>query len=293
MNILVTGATGFIGKKLIHSLISEHVVHILIRPNSQWEDLSVQHVFEFNDNHQQLADYLFENKIEGIVHLASLYLVQHEASDIKDIILSNIYLGTALLEAAKKSKVKWFLNTGTFWQNYLSDSKEYCPVNFYAASKQAFVDLAKYYTETSDIRFVTLKICDTYGKDDTRPKILTLFRRISESHETLAMSPGEQLIDILYIDDVISGFLCLIKKLISGIILENEYVLRSSERYTLKELAYIFSHINGKTLNIFWGGRSYRDREVMKPWNMGEVLPDWNPMFDIKKGIKKFLEKNE
>jgi len=290
MNILVTGATGFIGKKLIQSLLSEHEVHILVRPNSNWESAGVKHVFIFDDNHQQLADYLGNNKIEGIIHLASLYIAQHETNDIKDIILSNIYLGTALIEAAKIAEVKWFLNTGTFWQNCLSDAEEYCPVNLYAASKQAFIDMARFYTESSSINFVTLKICDTYGKNDTRPKILNLFKRISESQETLSMSPGDQLLDLLYIDDVISGFLCLIKHLVNKNIQGNEYVLRAQKRFTLKELATVYSKVSGKKLNIEWGGRPYRNREVMEPWNGGVILPDWKPNFDVETGIKIFLE---
>jgi len=289
MNILVTGATGFIGKKLLKNLQSEHIVHILIRPDSQIENLYDQPVFVFDDNHDMLADYLEENKIEGIIHLASLFLAQHESNDIKDIILSNIYLGTALLEAAKRTDVKWFLNTGTFWQNYITNSDEYCPVNLYAASKQAFIDIAKYYIETSNIQFVTLKICDTYGVNDTRSKILNLFKRISESGETLLMSPGNQYIDILYIDDVISGFLVLIKNFGNGIKLENEYVLTAKKRFTLKEMAEVYSQVSGKTLNIEWGGRPYRDREVMEPWNKGSVLTGWVPQYEIETGIKIFL----
>lgn len=70
-----------------------------------------------------------------------------------------------MLEACKKAETKWFLNTGTIWQNYnVSDkSDEYNPVDLYAASKQAFITMAKYYTETSKLRFCTLKLCDTYG----------------------------------------------------------------------------------------------------------------------------------
>jgi nucleoside-diphosphate-sugar epimerase len=290
MNILVTGATGFIGKKLIQSLLLENNVHILVRPNSKFENIGTQNIFIFDDNHEELANYFVENKIEGIVHLAALYIAQHETKDIKELILSNIYLGTALLEAAKIADIKWFLNTGTFWQNYISDSQEYCPVNLYAASKQAFIDMAKFYVETGDICFVTLKICDTYGKDDTRPKILNLFKRISESQETLSMSQGMQVLDLLYIDDVILGFLRLINSLINRNVIEPEYVLSALKCYTLKELANIYSKVSGKKLNIEWGGRPYRTREVMNPWNKGIILPNWKPSIEIETGIKLFLD---
>jgi CDP-paratose synthetase len=290
MNILVTGGTGFIGVNLIRKLQNNnHEVFLLVRPNSNRSNIAIKHIFEFQDNLYQLTNYLVENNIDGIIHLASLYLAQHTPEDIKELVLSNIYLGTALLEASKYSKVKWFINTGTFWQNYISDSKEYCPVNLYAASKQAFIDLSKFYTETSNIQFVTLKLCDTFGPKDSRPKILNLFKRISESQEILAMSSGEQLLDILYIDDVVAGFICLVNNIKEGILLDSEYVLCAKKRYTLKELADVYSRVSGKKLNIEWGGRPYRDREVMQPWNNGILLPGWMPNYDIETGIKMFL----
>jgi len=292
MNILVTGGTGFIGENLIRELLNNHEVFLLVRPNSDWSNIAVKHIFVFQDNLDQLTNYLVENNIDGIIHLASLYLTQHKPEDIKELVLSNIYLGTALLEASKASKVKWFINTGTFWQNYISDSKEYCPVNLYAASKQAFINLAKFYTETSNIQFVTLKLCDTFGPNDSRPKILNLFKRISETQEILGMSPGDQQLDILYIDDVVAGFICLVNNLEEDVLLDSEYVLCAKKRFTLKELAEVYSQVSGKKLNIDWGGRTYRNREVMQVWNKGKVLPNWKPIYDIEAGIKLFL-KNE
>ena len=60
---------------------------------------------------------------------------------------------------------------------------------------------------------MTLKLCDTYGPWDTRTTILALFKRIAETGEELAMSPGEQQIDLWHIDDVIAGFRVLIRRL--------------------------------------------------------------------------------
>ena len=202
---------------------------------------------------------------------------------IKDLILSNVYLGAALLEAAVEANVKWFLNTGTIWQNYIPDSQEYCPVNLYAATKQAFIDMAKYYTEISELKFCTLKLCDTYGPDDTRPKILTLFKRIAETGETLDMSPGEQLIDLVYIDDVLDGFEHLILMLENDACIKNDYVLSSGHPIRLKDLASMYEEITGKVLNINWGGRRYKQREVMIPWQEGNVL------FKIDRDMRKVL----
>ena len=278
MNILVTGATGFVGKHLVKDLqCCAHEVHILVRPSTDCSSINVNHIFTFNDNIEALSVYLQQEQIDGIIHLASLYVAEHKVEQIKPIIDSNIYLGTVLLEAAKMAGVKWFLNVGTIWQNYnVPDySDQYNPVNLYAASKQAFITMAKYYTETSPLRFCTLKLCDTYGADDTRRKIFTLFDEIAVSGKELGMSPGEQRLDILHIDDVVSGFIQLTSMLQDEASdLSEEYVLTSGQAYSLKELAHLYEQQNNVRLNIQWGGRCYRQREVMKPY-VGNILPNW------------------
>lgn len=278
MKILITGATGFIGRNLIARMKDEHELHLLVRPDSNISEIGVDNIYVFTNNIQELSDYLKDNAIDGIIHLASLYITEHKPEQVKDIVLSNIYFGTALLEACKLANIKWFLNTGTIWQNYNSPdySDLYNPVNLYAASKQAFITMARFYLETTPIRFCTLKLCDTYGKNDTRKKIFTLFGQIAKSGELLNMSPGEQKLDILHISDVVDGFVHLATLLNDKKNSRNEYVLSCGYQRSLKEWARLYEERNKVTLNINWGGREYRQREVMKPY-VGNILEGWNP----------------
>lgn len=288
MRILVTGATGFIGTNLTRELRKNNDLFILGQFEGDPEKLGLPGIV-MTDDIQRLTDYIKSNEIEGIIHLASLYLTVHTPEQVKDLVLSNVYFGTAVLEAASLAgTVKWILNTGSIWQNYNVKGVVYNPVNLYAATKQAFIDMAKYYSEVYGIRFCTLKLCDTYGPNDTRKKLFKLFKDYSESGEVLKMSPGEQKIDLIYITDIISGFTRLAELLASDTELGEEYVLTSGKQIPLKELAQLFCEISGRKLNIEWGGRPYREREVMVPWK-GIPVPGWKAEINVEKGIKLFL----
>lgn len=289
MNILVTGATGFIGTNLTRELRKQNNLFILGQFEGDPEKLGLSGII-MTDDIQRLADYIKENQIEGIIHLASLYLTVHTPEQVKDLVSSNVYFGTAVLEAASLAGcVKWFLNTGSIWQNYNTKGTEYNPVNLYAATKQAFIDMAKYYRDVFGIKFCTLKLCDTYGPNDTRKKLFKLFKDYSESGEVLKMSPGEQLIDLLYITDIVAGFTQLAKLLSSDADLKDEYVLSSGRQIPLKELANLFIQVSGRNLKIEWGGLPYRAREVMVPWK-GETVPGWKAKVKVEEGILNFLE---
>lgn len=290
MNILITGATGFIGKNLIDQLILEHNLFVIVKESSELNYRESVQTFLFEDNIHELSHWIKSNNIDGVIHLASLFIAQHKTEDIRPLIDSNVYFGTALLEALTGSSINWFLNTGTIWQNRVHDSVEYNPVNLYAATKQAFISIAEFYAQRDSYQFVTLKLCDTYGKNDTRKKIFNLFKQVSTSGETLNMSPGEQVMDIVYIDDVVKGYTTLISLLDQKSVAEKEYVLSSGKRFSLKQLATIFSEVSGKPLFLKWGGLPYRKNEVMIPWEKGTILPHWEPKVDIYTGIKRFME---
>lgn len=291
MKILVTGGTGFIGTNLTKKLLEMgYELHVVVRREPVDPDNNILYYID-NGSIEEMESYFASQKFDGVIHLASIFLASHKAEQIDELINSNVLFGTRVLECAAKYGVKWFINTGTFWQNYQNES--YSPVNLYAATKQAFQDIAKYYVETFSIKFITLKLNDTYGPEDTRRKIFNLWADISKSGSSLQMSPGEQFMDIVYIDDVISAYARLIELLSeesSLIESGSEYAVLSGERVTLKELASIFENTVGQKLNIEWGKREYREREVMTPWENGKPLPGWTAKVPFEEGIKLSLK---
>ena len=178
------------------------------------------------------------------------------------------------------------VNTGTSWQHY--ENKEYSPVCLYAATKQAFKAILQYYTETSSLKAITLKLFDTYGPDDPRQKLFTMLRKIARDQTPLAMSPGEQMIDLVYIDDVLDAFIIAADLLEHASVPEHgEYAVSSGAVIKLKDLVALYSRIIDRPLPITWSGRPYRPREVMTPWSGGSPLPGWRPKIKLEEGIMR------
>jgi len=293
MKIVITGATGFVANVLVDKLLQEnHQVYAIVREHSNTSSISKEaQLFVDKGDSTALNSFFEEVQPDGVVHLASLFLAQHNSEDIDSLINSNILFGTRLLEAASKSKTRWFVNTGTFWQHY--DDEDYNPVNLYAATKQAFDVMAKFYYETQNIDFVTLKLNDTFGEGDTRKKVFNLWRSLAESGESLGMSPGEQIIDISYIENIIDAYMQLIENISSDT--EHSYngksfAVKADERMSLKELAKVYEKATGSTLNIVWGERPYRDREVMSPWTQGVVVPGWKQQVSLEDAISRVIK---
>lgn len=290
MRVLITGATGFIGKHLTSYLLqNKHMVYCTLRNNevNPFDENIVKSIFVDQCSIKKITSFLIENRIEGIIHLASFVQSgDHDQFDIESLVHSNITFGTIILEASSNAKVRWFINTGTYWQFYNSDV--YNPVNLYAATKQAFLDIAKYYWDTNRFKFCTIILYDTYGPNDPRNKILNHWHRVSQTGESLDMSPGDQLIDITHVSDIASAFELLahhLKNEHPEVVNGDLFALKAKKRYTLKELSIIFEKATGKKLNINWNKRSYRNREIMLPWINGKEIPGWEPKVSLLHGI--------
>lgn len=79
----------------------------------------------------------------------------------------------------------------------------------------------------------------------------------------------------------------LLQKDKKGIYKGKTFAIKASRIITLRELAKIFEKAVNTKLNIRWGRRKYKEREVMTPWSKGKAVPGWKPRVSIYNGIKK------
>jgi nucleoside-diphosphate-sugar epimerase len=283
---LITGSTGFVGSHLALGMVSAGwAVHRLLRVGLE-EPAPVAGVFDhlWDGSTDAALAILAETRPEVVVHLASLFLAEHAAGDLEALVSANLLVGLQVVEAATAAGCRGFVNAGTSWQHF--EGADYDPVCLYAATKQAFEDLLAYYVEARGLRAVTLKLFDTYGPGDRRTKLFAALRDAARGDEPLAMSPGEQLLDLVYIDDVTRAFVSAAESVSGqGASGQRVYAVASGERHTLKDVVALYESVTGRHVPVRWGGRSYRGREVMEPWE-GPSLPGWRAEVDLRRGIE-------
>jgi nucleoside-diphosphate-sugar epimerase len=291
---LITGATGFIGRHLASALNKQgHKVNALVRESSVIpNELNGSLIHRFHEN-SELHKIVSGIKPEVVIHLASLYLAEHKADDIDSLCDSNITFGTHLAEAAWQCGCRRFISAGTAWQNF--KDRKGIAANLYAATKEGFESILKYYADARSLEVVILKLYDTYGSGDPRGKLLSVLRKNAGTDSVLQLSKGEQIIDLLHIHDVVAAFEKALtwNRTSRAIGSFNDFYLTSNQRLSLKELISLCERVSGKQLNIDWGARPYRDREVMVPWDQGPIFPGWAPSISLESGLRQFFSEVE
>lgn len=290
MKILITGASGFIGQNFIKKYSSLFEIRALGRNMKSVSSSENVEMFYYDGTIASIKQALIN--VDAVLHLATCYIATHQEDDIDKLLSANITFGTHLLEAMKQTDITRLVNIGTTWQKF--NGEDYRYANLYAATKQAFQEIVGYYTDAYKWSCVNLHLNDTYGTGDYRKKIIQLLIETANSGSSLDMSPGEQLFEACHVDDTVIAINIALKRVLESPIPSfEEFSVLTGESLTLKELVQVIESVSGKKINIKWGARAYREREVMfLPTDNYEILPGWEKNVSLESGIKEFLIRN-
>ena len=290
----ITGGTGFIGSNLSKHLYSKGwKVDFLVRDSSDLNMLvrrQEEYIFhKYDGSLSSIVKAMKDSKPDIVFHLASRFISEHKPLEVEELITSNIYFPSQLLEAMSEVGIKKIINTGTSWQHY--QNSIYNPVNLYAATKEAFEKIIEFYVQSQNFQSFNLKLFDTYGKGDQRGKLISHVIYSIKNHMPLLLSPGEQMMNLVYIDDIVSAFEMAALNLINEPkSLQRSFGVSSNETISIKNLIETIQDIMNLEGKIDWGGKSYRQREVMTPWNNFERIPGWKPKIGLIEGLTRVIK---
>jgi nucleoside-diphosphate-sugar epimerase len=287
---LVTGASGFVGCHLArHLLAAGWQVHVLLRERSAPQRLPAGATPHRHDGTTEgLASIVADAAPDVVFHLASLFIAEHKTADVTALVESNVLLGAQLAEAMRVHGRTRLVNTGTAWQHYRG--ADYHPADLYAATKQAYADVLRYFVEAAGLRVVTLELFETYGPDDPRPKLMSALRRAALEGGRIGLTEGAQRLDFVHVADVARAYEVAAERLLADRVAAHErWMVRSGKPVSVRELVGLIEAAAGRPLDAEWGARPYRAREVMEPWTGGETLPEWWPAIPLEQGIRELL----
>ena len=286
MKIVLTGATAYIGKKLLSRLNEEgHKVYALVRESSNTDEIKrdAEGIICCTP-YLELYDKMKEIQPECYINLAGYYCGSHTPEKIQLLYESNCLLPTYVTDAVIEAGGRYIIHTSSVQQCYMGEAFD--PLNLYAATKQSFENVLQYYTSIKAVSAVVLQLFDTYGADDTRNKVFNLVRRMGEG-EKLAMSPGEQKMYFCHVDDVVDAYMRTLELIQQRDIgFYDKYAVRGQQPIQLKAFVEQYIQYTGRNIIPQWGEREYMKKEIMDPTDYGTPVPGWTPKISYEEGIK-------
>ena len=202
MRILITGASGFIGRRLVSGLSNRHEVFSVVR-NRQRASPGAADSVVVADLAAQLNTKLLPSAIDVIIHLAQANVLFPDSAN--ELFAVNTVATQQLLDYARQAGARQFIlaSTGDVYGRRFGSSKETDPVNpagYYATTKHAAELLAQAYSGV--FQACIMRLYQPYGPGQTDRLIPRLADRIRRHEPIRLHEDARPHVTPIYIDDV-------------------------------------------------------------------------------------------
>lgn len=209
MKILITGASGRLGRELVKALRERHELVALSRTSSPTLQDVTSYAVDLA-NPSQLSGVIATEKPDAIIHLAAILGPACESNpDLAEKI--NVEATKKLVELASQHGVKKFVFASTsavYNQLELSPTDEFSnigPRSIYGKSKLKAEQIIQEISLHSSTQFAVLRIFNIYGAGFEDSLVYKLTRSSSD-HPVMLLGPDNYYRDYIYVADVVEAF---------------------------------------------------------------------------------------
>ena len=263
-NILVTGATGLIGGCLVETLMANPRRDYHVYASGRNEERAKERFREFAEDvhfhfvkHDVVTPLESDIKFAYIIHAASNASPNFFANNPVEVIKSNIYGVSNLMEYGLKHDMKRFLYVSSgevygegdgrvFTEDYSGYVDCATPRACYPSSKRAAETLCVAYAAEYGADVVIARPCHVYGPHfmESDNRVYTQFiRNILRGEDIVMKSTGEQFRSWCYVVDCVSALLYMLLKGKSG---QAYNIADVNSNISIQELAEMIADIGGK-----------------------------------------------
>jgi CDP-paratose synthetase len=287
MNILITGATGFLGSHISHQLLRDgHKIFILKRSFSNTDriDTIINDITSYDIDHVPIESVFINNSIDIIIHTATKYGKANSA--INDIIESNVVFPLKLFELLADNKGTAFINTDTYFNN--NNAANYSYLNSYALSKKYFLELASIFSEQKRFKFVNMRLEHLYGSNDDISKFtMEIIHKLLNNVDSINLTPGKQKRDFIYVTDAVEAFCSVLEKIDDLEDVVNNFQVGRGIGDTIEEFVTLAKQMTGASTELNFGLIPYRNNEIMESLADNKLLLSlgWESKIGLRDGI--------
>lgn len=292
--VLVTGASGFIGSRVVRSLLrrGDNVVG-LVRSGSERRRLegigSEVAVVEADlDDPSASADAVQRADPEGVIHCA-WYVEPGRYLHAVPENLAALEASVRLLRLLLDQGCDRIVLVGTSYEPAAGGEVgrvEPPQAGIYRAAKAALHEVAMRLAEEGH-PVACAHIFYLYGPGESERRLVPLLVRSLLQGETLAVTDGEQRRDYLHVDDVADALRAILAAKASGSI-----DVCSGDAVPLSRLFDAVERATGREGHLDVGGRPYGEGEVIEAVGDPGPLRDlgWTPSITLEDGIADTVE---
>jgi len=308
MRILVTGAYGFIGSKIVEKLcamghqvtaMDNSETYGVITPEDlknlySYRQRNWPHVYRTPGDVSKSADVLraFRPRPDYVIHLASYPRAKLVNTD-PIIGVQNIIGGTVnMLWHCEKMPVKKmvFVSSSMIYGDYVDGTKENAdtkPTNLYAEAKITAERFVKHYQNHFGVDYAIVRPSGVYGPGDMDDRVLSKFFIQAMKNETIEVHDGDNKVDFTYVDDTADG---IIKATLSDS-KNMSFNITAGRAITLREAAEKVIKLTGSDSKIVDIGaqKLYPKRGTLDVSRAKELL-GYTPTTAFDDGLEKYHE---